>query len=275
MELSNYQLEELVFILVGLLIISMNFAEVVFILRIKHRSTFEKLLLSLALSDVLVGIAVVVFKVLDFILGDQSWLREENFIVVFIMSALFSLKNLLVITIDRFIAVKFPIKHRLLVTGRRVNILIVLIWVVTCLLGIVLNLILILGLHIDTDYFMLLSSILIISWGVLMPIFYGCILKVVFTRQTAAKMNVEDSTVPNRLQKGFRGLQKSERTVLFSSVLVSVSFVICTYPFAIEYIKTNEDVSLASSILMISNSILNPIIYFFSRFLGQSSRSAH
>ena len=275
MELSNYQLEELVFILVGLLIISMNFVEVVFILRIKHRSTFEKLLLSLALSDVLVGIAVVVFKILDFILGDQTWLQEENFIVVFIMSALFSLQNLLVITIDRFIAVKFPIKHRLLVTGRRVNILIVLIWVVTCLLGIVLNLILILGLHIDTDYFMLLSSILIISWGVLMPIFYGCILKVVFTRQTAAKMNVEDSTVPNRLQKGFRGLQKSERAVLFSSVLVSVSFVICTYPFAIEYIKTNEDVSLASSILMISNSILNPIIYFFSRFLGQSSRSAH
>ena len=265
------------FIFAGLLIISMNFAEVVFISRKKHRSTFEKLLLSLALSDLLVGIAVAIFKILDFILGDQDWLKEDAFIVVFIMSALFSLKNLLVITIDRFIAVKFPIKHRLLVTGRRVNMLIVLIWVVTCLLGIVLNLILILGLNIHIRYFMLLSSVSIISWGVLIPLFYGCILKVVFTRQTAAKMNVEDSSISNRLQKGFKGLHKSERTVLFSSVLVSVSFVICTYPFAIEYFETGRTrrMSLASRILIISNSILNPIIYFFSRFLGRSSRSTH
>ena len=278
MEFTNIEVEELIFILVGIMIILMNSVEIAFLLRIKHRSTFEKLLLSLALSDLLVGIAVTVFKTIDFATDAVPWLEEDEFVTVFIMSSIFSLKNLLAITADRFLAVKYPIKHHIFVTGRRVNILIVLIWVVVCLFGILTNIIIIVGFGVERRYFMILSTVAILTWGILITVLYGAILRVLFTRQTTKdKADDRNRTVLQKIQLLLRGRSKSERAVLCSSIIVSGSFIVCTYPFAIEYLKTKDtmNMSLESRMLMILNSFLNPFIYFFNRSLGQRRTNNH
>ena len=272
MEFTSIEVEEIIFILLGIMIILMNSVELTFLLRIKHRSTFEKLLLSLAFSDFLVGIAVTVFKTIDFAYDEMEWLYEDDFVTVFILSSIFSLKNLLAITADRFLAVKFPIKHHILVTGRRVNILIILIWVVVCLFGILMNAILIVLFRVERRYLMIFSAVLILSWGIVITILYGFILRVLFTRHiTTNDVDAGNRTILHRIQSLLRGRNKRERAVLWSSILVSGSFIVCTYPFAIEYLKTKDTMhmSLASRMLIVLNSFLNPFIYFFSRFLGQ------
>ena len=268
--------EELAFIAVGMTITLLNSVEIILLLRMKNKKAFDKLLLSLALSDWLVGIAVTIFKITDFVVGKKPWLKEDIFVIVFFMSSSFSMKNLLAITIDRFIAIKLPIKHRVLVTGRLVNITIAIIWIVVLFVEVGLNLILIVGFQISNEYYTYQSAIAIILLGILISILYVWILRVLFTRQMSAKTGTSNGKVAigHAIQSFFTGPYKSERAVVLSSVLVAVSFIICTYPFAIESFKTKnpEDRSLSSRVLIVLNSLVNPLIYFFKNYFAKWRR---
>ena len=265
--------QELAFIVLGIVVILLSCAEIVLILQTKNRKTFDKLLLSLALSDWLVGIVVTVFKIIDFVAGMHPWLKEDVFAMVFIMSSAFSIKNLLFITFDRLLAIRFPIKHRVLVTGRLVNIMIVIIWIVVLFFNVGVNLILIIVLQRSSEYYIYLSAIAIIVWGIFIVIVYGWILRVLLTRQILARVytNGEKLTIGRRIQSLFTGQYKAERAVVFTSVLVAVSFIICTYPFAIEYLirRNAENISFPSRVLIFLNSLFNPLVYFFKNYLGK------
>ena len=264
--------EEISFIAVGVMIIVVNFIEVICILRKNNKTTFEKLLLSLALSDLLVGAITTVYKTLDFVLGQRSWLIEEVTAVVLTLSSIFSSQNLLAITIDRFLAIRFPIKHRILVTARRTNVLIIFTWVLSCIVGIGIDLILVVLVPSGGDYIMTASTVAIISIGAIVSIIYVCIIRFLFTRQVAVAARPEDGKVFQKIQAIFRELQKTERTVLLSSVIVTATFIICTFPFAIEYLRYRnaETLTFASKMLIILNSLLNPFVYFFNNFLRKS-----
>ena len=264
--------EEISFLAVGLMIMVVNLVEIICIVRKKNRTTFEKLLLSLALSDLLVGAITIVYKTLDFVLGQRSWLIEEVTAVVLTLSSIFSSQNLLAITIDRFLAIRFPIKHRILVTARRTNVLIIFTWVLSCFVGIGIDLILVVLVPSGGDYIMTASTVGIISIGAIVSIIYVCIIRFLFTRQVAVAARPEDGKVFQKIQAIFRGPQKTERTVLLSSVIVTATFIICTFPFAIEYLRYRnaETLTFASKMLIILNSLLNPFVYFFNNFLRKS-----
>ena len=272
MEIAEARAEELTFIAVGLMIIVTNLVEIVYISRNKHKNTFEKLLLSLAISDLLVGITATVYKTSDFLLGKEPWLSEGVAAIVFMFSSIFSLKNLLVLTIDRFLAIRFPIKHRILVTARRTNILIISIWVLSCVGGVGSNLFLIFKLSYGNDYFMIISAALIISIGAIISAIYCCIIRFLLTRQVTVAAKPGDEKVLQKIKGLFRGPQKAERTVLLSCIIVTVTFIICMFPFAIEYMRFRnaETLTFASKMLIVLNSLLNPFVYFFNNFLRRN-----
>ena len=192
--------------------------------------------------------------------------------VVFILSSTFSLQNLLAITIDRFLAIRFPIKHRVLVTPRRTNVLIIFIWVATCLVGVGINLILVLGVPSGDNYVITKSAIGIISTGAIINIIYFCMIRFLLTRKVAVAARPKDGKELQRMQELFRGPQKAERTVLLSSFIVAVTFIICMLPFAIEYLifRDAKTLAFASKMLIVLNSLLNPFAYFFNNFLRKS-----
>ena len=274
MEHDEWERKEITFIALGILVFLTNLVEVLLILRKKQRSTFEKLLLSLAFSDLLIGLVITAIKALDFVPKKQLRLKEDAFPIVFNISSLFSMKNLLIIAIDRFLAVRYPIKHRVLVTGRRVNIAIIIIWIAILVIGVGLNIILLTGLNLDRDYFMYLSSIVIIFSGILISFLYICILRVIFTRSARAKEDArgENGTVKQQGTSPVNGSNNTERIVACYSCVVAASFIICTYPFAIEYLKTRSAfaMSFASKLLIFINSLLNPFVYFFKDSRGKS-----
>ena len=270
--MEETEAEEISFIAVGLMIIVANLVEITCIVRKRNKTTFEKLLLSLALSDLLFGTIITVYKTLDFALGRKPWLDERVTTIVFLLSSVFSLLNLLAITIDRFLAIRFPIKHRILVTPRRTNVLIISIWASTSLVGVGSNLILVLRVPAGEKYAITTSAIGILSIGTIINAIYFCIIRYLLTREVIATARPEDGKILQRIRELFRGPQKVERAVLLSSVIVSVTFIICTFPFAIEYLilGDGEELSFGSKMLIILNSLLNPFVYFFNNFLRKS-----
>ena len=266
--------KDITFVFLGLLTVLLNSVETGLILRIKNKKIFDRLLLSLALSDVLVGVTVSTVKSADLYHGSNfSWLKQEDIAAIFLLSIVFSFSNLLAIAIDRFLAVQYPIKHRILLTPRRANIAIAALWLL-CLISVLMNSLSTYKWTINVIYLLYGASVTILVFGVLITIIYCTIFYLICKR----KMHVArtDGAQDNAIRGGFaaflKGPYKFERAVLFTGCIVAISFIICTYPFAIEFLigQSVEHISYMSKAVMILNSLLNPLIYFFKSYCGTS-----
>ena len=261
--------EDAAYAVVAFVIIILNITEIVLILRVKFKKIFDRLLLSLAVSDFIVGLAIAAYKLIDLNFGEKLvWFEEDKFANVFLFSLNFSIWNLFVITIDRYFAVKFPIKHRVYATERRCNIVIGIMWLVSLI---------ILTFHVlnvflwdeESDYFLLLSSVTVLVFGGFMIAVYSSILYLLSkNRIKTSTENKEGRTRRQKLNLFFNSSKRAERAVCLSSFFVAVSFMLFTYPFAIEYlvIKSGKDISFITKLFILLNSLFNPFIYFFKSY---------
>ena len=106
--------------------------------RLRNNSTI--LLASLAGADLLTGLVVLPFAfALDLrrLLGfDSLCSLEKAFIVTLATTTCASISHLVMISIDRYIAIKYPLRYQEIVTERRILISIVLAWGFTLLVTI-------------------------------------------------------------------------------------------------------------------------------------------
>ena len=115
-----------VYSLIGIITVLLNILEITIIVKGNETlKTYDQLLLSLAISDLLVGFSSVVYSSLVFHLGASKNRQVFTFMVSFTFVA--SLLNLMLIGLDRLVAVHFPFKHRIWVQQR---------WVLKAILGI-------------------------------------------------------------------------------------------------------------------------------------------
>ena len=262
---------DIVFAVIGLCIIVLNITEINFIFKIKCKKTFDKLLLSLAISDAVVGLSVALFKFFDLNLRSNSlkWSEERTFLHLFMFSLSFSLSNLLAITIDRYLAVKFPIKHRVLATARRSNIAILILWLASFVVLLINALIIVTGDGSD-EYFLEVLSIAVLITGIILISIYTSILYSIYRTRIKASGEGQDSRSHwQDMVLAFRTSGTAERSVFISSCFVSFSFIISSYPFAIEYlvVRSGKNVSYLSKLCILLNSLLNPFTYFFKSYL--------
>ena len=259
------------YIITALLIILFNSIEIVLILRIRNRTIFDRLLLSLAFSDALVGVVVGVFQVFEMHLGDKFWLKAEDVVNIFLLSIVFSCTNLIAITVDRFLAVQYPIKHRMLSTPKRVKSILAVMWLF-CFGLVMLNALLTYILAFKMKLILYTTSISLLVFGILITILYCVIFYLVCKRKMrpAGADGGEGNVTRSCVTLFLKGPYKAERSVLFTCCTVAISFIICTYPFALEFLTTqsNGNFSFISQFLIVLNSLLNPFIYFFKRFYG-------
>ena len=106
--------------------------------RLRNNSTI--LLASLAGADLLTGVVVLPFAFaidLKRLLGFDSFCSlEKAFTVTLAMVTCASISHLVMISIDRYIAIKYPLRYQEIVTERRILISIVLAWGFTLLVTI-------------------------------------------------------------------------------------------------------------------------------------------
>ena len=264
--MSAQRIEDILYILTALLIILSNSIEIVLILGIWNRTIFDRLLLSLAFSDALVSVVVGFFQVSEMHLGDKFWLREENAINTFLFSITFSCTNLISITVDRFLAVQYPIKHRMLLTPKRANNIIAVLWIL-CFLGFSITALFTHILALEMKLILYATSISLLVFGILITILYCVIFCLVCKRKmpTAGADGGDNNVTRSCIALFLKGPYKAERSVLFTGLIVAISFIVCTYPFAFNVLitKSNGSFPFITKFLVVLNSLLNPFIYFF------------
>ena len=261
--------ENIAYFPVAALIVIFNIVEIILILRIKYRTMFDKLLLSLAFSDVIVGVVVAIFQGFHQHRTDSTWMKPKVAVNVFLLSMVFSTTNLFAIAVDRFLAVRSPIKHRILSTNRRTNMCIVALWMV-CLAFVTAS-----GLitwTLDIGFASNIVSVSLLVFGVFIIILYCAIFYLICKRKMRAANTDRREVISTRscITLFLKGPYKAERSVFFTGCIVTISFIICSYPFAFNLLicQKFEDLFFVPQFLIVLNSLLNPFIYFFKKWKG-------
>ena len=271
---------KIIFITLSFIIVTLNISEIVLILRRKKRKAFDKFLLSLAASDILVALSVASFKLADLVTSNTVlWLIGQNYVNILLLSIKFSIFNLIAITADRLLAVRFPIKHRILSTEWRVNAVIVTIWSL-CIVSVTILSVIQFRKKNQIELVLNIASGFILLFGLVMTMVYINIFHLICKRRlpSKTKMGQESKGLNRRLSLFPKGVNMTERGVILTGAIVTASFIICTYPFAVVFFITqsSKKISVVFKILVVLNSLLNPLIYFFKSyfFSTRSKRKA-
>ena len=264
------------FIAVAAIALILGIAESILIIRMRKRwKPFDKMLLSLSVADQLVAIVTIIYQTMwfcNYSIGGSK-ISQQYFVLLLLSSEDFSLLHIAAITYDRLCAIKNPIKHKIRAQGKLPVIMIAGIWIGVGILTITFSAIM----FNDIKTFPALVkaySVLILALGVCFPLAYRYMLNSVLTRSANVhnepKCNIRDVLQQSECKK--------ERAMLVTGCLVVLSYIICMYPISIEmfFCKKPEEISTVTQLFLISNSILNPVVYFFKgycdRIIGQSTK---
>ena len=236
-------------------VVIVNIIEIILLLtRMKMLSNFEKMLFSLAVADLLVGFAQGIVSFLKIADVDFKGIKF-NSIFLFTLAASFNHVN--AITVDRFLAVCWPIKHRLWVTKKVIITCVIILWV--------LNGFMLIPLFVadSLDYIRRILAILSVIYAGLMTFIYSFIIyKAIICRRKS--FQGQSSVNAEQAKKDFQ-------LVIISACIV-VTFMICTIPLAISAF-ISEELPWPVKFVLILNSFFNPFIYFFWKFSERRSRN--
>ncbi len=243
-----------------------NIAQLVLFSRDKKRRkcSFGLTLLSLNTADLLASIGLC-------LLGTSTLLFISMMIDLALLEALmkaahvalaFSLTSSMThvgfIAVERVIAVAFPFKVKQIITTKRCFITLALMWVTSVLLAIGVFFLEQLG-------FMLLAGVSLVT-GVALVVIYTmvcCRYSMVCCR-TVRRSSASNVAIP----KGFqRRRRHSEKEVLVYSAAITVVYIVCNYPKAVnQFISYPKHIRITSDLLLSINPLLDPLLYFMSSY---------
>ena len=241
-------------------------------------TTVKKLFLSLAFSDLAVGllpqlmtaiISAVMLKMASS--GDDLAFFCPTVLIVLLyfqyLLAFASFLNVTVIAFDRLLAVSLHLRYQELVTPIRVTIVLVSLWLTSCVSPF-------LFIFLPKGIQMVTAVISVIGY-VLTTAAYVRIYKVV-------KYHQNQIYGQNQLQNAQTREAHKQRKSAYNSLFVSVVFLVCYLPFlpsTILYLTNTSEISFlvaysASTFLISLNSSLNPLVYCWRyREIRQSVKS--
>ena len=228
-------------------------------------ATVKKLFLSLAFSDLAVGlcsqlmtaiISAVMLKMASS--GDDLAFFCPTVLIVHLyfqyLLAFASFLNVIVIAFDRLLAVSLHLRYQELVTPVRVTIVLVSLWLTSCVSAF-LHIFLLKGIS-------MVTAVISVIGYVLTTVAYLRIYKVV-------KYHQNQIYSQNQLQNAATREAHKQRKSAYNSLFVSIAFLACYLPFlptTILYLTNTSEISFlvahfASIFLIYLNSSLNPFIY--------------
>ena len=240
------------FIIISIIII-INLIEIAILIKNRKRLTnYECLLLSLSVSDLLVGLSKGSVNLLISIGIRRVVTDEEQLIVCFSIAC--SLSHTVAITMDRLLAVVCPMKHRVLSTRKNMIWLLIIAWSFS-LLVFPISLI-------SIKHVILSLAVLIIPISVVIIISYSFIIHkaVIKRRRFFSTSNSDSSEQSIKL--------KREINLVCMCFVISLTFIIMTVPFSISAL-IHDNQSLNTRVLLVANSITNPLMYFFWKFIDR------
>ena len=256
----------------GSLAMLLNVIEVLLIRRAKRNTTdFELMLLNLATADFLSGLFFVVDASIHYYVHITKRF-EYNLIVVSVWfystPVIVSTNFVLLISLERLFAVRYPVKHRLWHSTRfRVLKTSIGVWAITIIFTVaVVSLDQILNKKHLKSYFVASVHVGYVFAGymaiatLIMLITYVIIAKTIL-RRNAKFLRRPDANAGNRPT---RKSCLNDRTILTVCFLVVTAFLACNMPLAVDFV--NAKAGVVQFFLTQANPIINPLIYFFKGY---------
>ena len=241
-------------------------------------ATVKKLFLSLAFSDLAVGLgsqlmtAIIRASILNMASSGYNTaffcptvLGVRNYFRYLLVSA--SFLNVIVIAFDRLLAVSLHLRYQELITAKRVNIALVSLWLISCITAFIF-------VFLPTSNEIVAIVILLIGY-VLTTVAYVRIYKVVKHHQNQIYSQ-------NQLQNAQTREVLRQKKSAYNTIFVYLVFLACYLPFlpsTILYLTNTSEISFivanyASIFLFCLNSSLNPLVYCWRyREIRQSVKS--
>lgn len=247
---------------IGTTSVVLNFIVIVRILRtgVKKVPRGKLYFLSLAVADMLFSFGVIAHWLLtrgyinvktdtEKRIAINWWRANQG------LSFVSNLFHIIVITIDRFLATKYPIKYRTSANQRNAVMVIALIWTISALIS-------------STQFW---ASLLIIDWIVNIGIAFGSLICVV-TYMHIGRILYKRKLALNKLS-GTSQINTSSRSLNTTRIGVSiaVAFIIFNLPFCIASIiqgqKWDKVVSTVMYTSLSINCMIDPIVYNIMDFI--------
>lgn len=245
--------------------IILNLIELALIIRKKRIKAFERILLSLSVADILVCVLYCFREFYEFVTNQPLYNTATANLIEFPLEAfsiMTSTTNVLILGIDRLLAVKYPLRHAVWTTKAKTCLLIVSAWVTSIILSLLSN---VNGLAGDESVNARKTSASIFS-GLLFTSVVGITILYALIVQTVIKRNKAMSQA-----NGSTGMRNNEFVITITCVLVVAAFALCSIPFAIDIITSNTP-SLPIKTFLV-NTILDPLIYFFKGYVQNKIRN--
>ncbi|XP_066915678.1 5-hydroxytryptamine receptor 2C-like [Clytia hemisphaerica] len=120
----------IVLILISCLCLAMNIFEIIYIKRKKKKNSYETLLLSLSISDALFGFANIALPLLNM---THQLLYTYIVRYAYLLSLLLSTVHLTALAMDRYVAISFPLKHRVYWKIKHAKFFLFILWLLSTL----------------------------------------------------------------------------------------------------------------------------------------------
>uniref|UniRef100_A0A7N5ZZB4 G-protein coupled receptors family 1 profile domain-containing protein n=1 Tax=Anabas testudineus TaxID=64144 RepID=A0A7N5ZZB4_ANATE len=261
---------------VSLLTVVLNLLVIISISHFRQLHTpTNLLLLSLAVSDLLVGLFAMPFQIL---LTEPCWLLGDLVCVLYFVLAFVtlyaSIVNMVLISVDRYVAICDPLHYPTKITRRRVQICVLLCWISCVFYSF---LILLDNLKQPGRYNSCYGECVVnvigavdLVFGFIIPISSIIILYMrVFVVAVSQARSMRSHIAAVKLQRSVTvTVKKSELKAARTLGVVVAVFLMCYCPYYCVSLS-GYDIKMASStntfmnFLVLLNSCLNPVIYVF------------
>lgn len=277
--------------LIGIVSVCGNGLVLYVIYRNKTLQTFTNYLIaSLATADLLVGFLGVPSVIINYVGLPRNFNGCLFTICMIVIATDISIFSLLAIGIERFLAIKYPLRHRRWMNGETAVAMIVVVWVA----GIVVGLVPMFGWHlgkpsnmsdfdcafvaiIDMNYMVYFNFLgFVLTPLVILFLTYGYIFSVVHKRAKSISVaHLEGFSRTSTFSNVAKTLSQSQQLKKDSKAaklifLVLVMFAVCWLPIHIMNSltlwleKTNVSAVIIGILLSHANSCVNPFVYALS-----------
>ena len=134
-DFDDVGLKRFVELALGVLIAIVNFIEIILLAKIKKKKVFEIILLSLSVSDLMFGLSHGSVSIFYLAHACSFEVLREVFCTFVVFFNLSSILHLLFITVDRFIAILLPFKHKSYLSKKRFYIFLALLWTLAIMIS--------------------------------------------------------------------------------------------------------------------------------------------
>ena len=219
--------------------------------RWKHKPSL--LVMSLAFTDLILGVCCLLVNALPFLLTQISHLLLIMNINTHIMlySLLNGLLHVFSMTVERFLAIRFPLIYKNKMTNKKVLLMVLANWLLAFLYLFHL---------LDPKKFLDFVSVLIFVIGTCLLMIYVYVFYNIRKIMTQRRNSVAGSRPNNNYKK--------ELISAIYCVAVVLAFILCSFPNAINQFRVGQcdymKVDFITSVVIIGNTVFNPLLWILS-----------